>query len=103
MGANRVALTTGCGHCKKAKPEFVSAADKFADDPKVELAAVDCTVDQQLCAQNEVRGYPTFKYFNYYKNTKPYNGGRTVSASAGSSLGLGLAVRHLGLTKGSPV
>ncbi|KAL7638944.1 UNVERIFIED_CONTAM: hypothetical protein RMT77_010478 [Armadillidium vulgare] len=66
-----------CGHCKKAKPEFISAAEHFADDPKVEFAAIDCTLYQQLCSLNDVRGYPTFKYFNYYKNTKPYNGGRT--------------------------
>ena len=26
---------TGCGHCKAAKPEFVSAAEHFKDDPKV--------------------------------------------------------------------
>lgn len=70
---------TGCGHCKKAKPEFTAAADKFVDDPKVEFAAVDCTAHQTLCGVNDVSGYPTFKYFNYYKNTKPYNGGRTVS------------------------
>jgi len=25
----------GCGHCKKAKPEFQNAASKFADDKKV--------------------------------------------------------------------
>lgn len=70
---------TGCGHCKKAKPEFTSAAEKFKDDPKVEFGAIDCTTQQSLCSVNEVKGYPTFKYFSYYnKNTKPYNGGRTV-------------------------
>lgn len=68
-----------CGHCKKAKPEMTGAADKFVDDAKVEFAAVDCTVYQTLCTLNDVSGYPTFKYFNYYKNTKPYNGGRTES------------------------
>lgn len=57
----------------------MGAADRFSDDPKVEFAAVDCTTFQALCSTNDVSGYPTFKYFNYYKNTKPYNGGRTVS------------------------
>ena len=37
-----------CGHCKKAKPEFTGAAEQFADDPKVEFAAIDCTVHQQV-------------------------------------------------------
>lgn len=49
---------------------------------------MDCTVYQSPCTVTDVRGYPAFKYFNYYKNyykndyknTKPYNGGRTVSS-----------------------
>lgn len=65
-----------CGHCKKAKPEFSAAAEKYKEDPKVEFAAVDCTLQQALCTVNEVKGYPTFKYFNYYKNSRPYNAGR---------------------------
>nr|WDU65913.1 putative disulfide isomerase Tcis_disulfideisomerase_A5like [Tityus cisandinus] len=66
-----------CGHCKKAKPEFQAAAAKFKDDPKVEFSAVDCTVYTSICNMNDVRGYPTIKYFNYYKNSKLYEGGRT--------------------------
>lgn len=27
--------TAGCGHCKKAKPEYQAAAEYFKDDPKV--------------------------------------------------------------------
>ena len=26
---------SGCGHCKKAKPEFMAAASQFKDDSKV--------------------------------------------------------------------
>lgn len=66
-----------CGHCKRAKPEFVRAADHFKDDPKVELAAVDCTKHQAVCQVYEVRGYPTMKYFSYLKEVKEYSGGRT--------------------------
>ncbi|XP_078661185.1 uncharacterized protein LOC144905411 isoform X1 [Branchiostoma floridae x Branchiostoma belcheri] len=65
-----------CGHCKKAKPEFTSAAEKYKDDTKVTFAAVDCTTQQGVCGQYEVRGYPTIKYFNYGKNPKDYEGGR---------------------------
>ncbi|VEN40613.1 unnamed protein product [Callosobruchus maculatus] len=68
-----------CGHCKKTKPEFIEAAAKFRDDPKVEFAAVDCTIQQALCNANDVKGYPTLKYYSYYtKNTRVYNGGRTA-------------------------
>ncbi|KAF5294296.1 hypothetical protein FQA39_LY13440 [Lamprigera yunnana] len=67
-----------CGHCKKTKPEFVKAADRFKDDPKVEFAVVDCTAYQSLCVSNQVSGYPTIKYFSYYsKAVKQYSGGRT--------------------------
>nr|CAD7589913.1 unnamed protein product [Timema genevievae] len=68
---------TGCGHCKKAKPEFVAAAEEFKDDSKVEFAAVDCTLHSSVCSALEVKGYPTIKYFHYYnKETKNYSGGR---------------------------
>ncbi|CAH1107569.1 unnamed protein product [Psylliodes chrysocephalus] len=69
-----------CGHCKRAKPEFTSAAAEFKDDPKVEFAAVDCTVHPAVCTANDVSGYPTIKYFSYFnKNTKDYKGGRTAT------------------------
>lgn len=45
----------------------------------MEFAAVDCTTQQALCSANEVKGYPTIKYFSYYsKVVKHYTGGRTV-------------------------
>ncbi|XP_063704106.1 protein disulfide-isomerase A5 [Culicoides brevitarsis] len=66
-----------CGHCKRTKPEFVKAAEKFVDEPGIELAAVDCTKYQALCSFYNVKGYPTIKYFNYLKNVRDYNGGRT--------------------------
>ncbi|XP_065090794.1 protein disulfide-isomerase A5 [Ochlerotatus camptorhynchus] len=66
-----------CGHCKRAKPEFANAAEQFKDDPKVALAAVDCTRHSGVCSAYEVRGYPTMKYFSYLKTVKEYNGGRT--------------------------
>lgn len=69
---------TGCGHCKKAKPEFTTAAAHYKDDPHVELAAVDCTKGSALCGVFSVKGFPTLKYFNFLKTVKEYNGGRTV-------------------------
>ncbi|XP_046982624.1 protein disulfide-isomerase A5 [Schistocerca americana] len=67
-----------CGHCKRAKPEFVRAAARFRDDPKVEFAAVDCTKFGAVCGAFEVKGYPTVKYFHYFnKETKDYGGERT--------------------------
>lgn len=68
---------SGCGHCKRAKPEYANAAEQFKDDPKVALAAVDCTRHSGVCSAYEVRGYPTLKYFSYLKTVKEYSGGRT--------------------------
>jgi len=67
-----------CGHCKRAKPEMTAAAADFAEDSKVEIAAVDCTTDKSVCSAFEVTGFPTFRYFHYYnKEQKSYDGGRT--------------------------
>ncbi|XP_075990887.1 protein disulfide-isomerase A5 [Anticarsia gemmatalis] len=66
-----------CGHCKSTKPEFVRAAEKFADELMVAFGAVDCTNEQELCGNYDVKGYPTIKYFSYYdKAVNEYTGGR---------------------------
>ena len=53
-----------CGHCKRAKPHFVTAAAKMASRGIAgKLAAVDCTKHQQISKRFEVKGFPTIKYF----------------------------------------
>ena len=53
-----------CGHCKRAKPHFVSAAAKLkAEGVEGKVAAVDCTVNRKLSQRFEVKGFPTIKYF----------------------------------------
>ncbi|EDO41376.1 predicted protein, partial [Nematostella vectensis] len=65
-----------CGHCKKAKPELMSAAKHHKDKNKIAYAAVDCTKEMAVCQQFGVEGYPTFRYFNYGKNDFKYTSGR---------------------------
>lgn len=65
-----------CGHCKKAKPEFMDAAKHDAENSKIAYAAVDCTVQTSLCSKFDVTGYPTFRYFNYGKKDFKYTRGR---------------------------
>ncbi|CAH2103869.1 unnamed protein product [Euphydryas editha] len=66
-----------CGHCKSTKPEFVKAAEKFADELMVAFAAVDCTQHKDICSNYDVKGYPTIKYLNYFdKVVLDYSGGR---------------------------
>ncbi|CAG0899246.1 unnamed protein product, partial [Cyprideis torosa] len=70
----------GCPHCKSAKPEVSAAAEHFKDNPKVALAAVDCTVEKATCERFKIKGYPAFKYFQYYdKAQEDYNRGRTAA------------------------
>jgi protein disulfide-isomerase-like protein len=65
-----------CGHCKRAKPAFSEAAAELGDDDKLLLAAVDCTKETALCAESEVRGYPTFRLYRSGKFVEKYTGGR---------------------------
>jgi len=65
-----------CGHCKATKPEFESAAEQLKEDYRLTLAAVNCVDNQNICKIYDVRGYPTFKYFNYHKRATSYEGGR---------------------------
>ncbi|XP_060630757.2 protein disulfide-isomerase A5 [Anolis sagrei] len=54
-----------CGHCKKMKPEYESAAEILHADserPGV-LAAVDATVNKAVAEKFHISGFPTLKYF----------------------------------------
>lgn len=72
-----------CGHCKRLAPEYEDAAAKLAgDDPAVPLAKVDCTNEsggKDICAQNDVQGYPTVKIFRNGK-ASDYNDGRDAES-----------------------
>jgi hypothetical protein len=45
------------------------------------MVAVDCTVQQGLCAKFDVNGYPTLKYFGSSEDTpEEYDGDRDTDA-----------------------
>ncbi|KAK6629815.1 hypothetical protein RUM43_003635 [Polyplax serrata] len=54
-----------CGYCKRLHPTWEQLADMLNDDPEnqIVIAKVDCTVDNNLCMENDVTGYPTLKFF----------------------------------------
>ena len=70
-----------CSHCKKTKLHFTLTAAYFADDPKVKVAAVDCTEEIKLCSDSNISAIPTFQYFQYFnKKETLYEGDRTHTA-----------------------
>ena len=70
-----------CGHCKSSKPHYAEASEKVKRAGiQIPLVAVDCTTETSICAQYEIKGYPTFKYFK-----DAYDEGEVVASGAGHS------------------
>ncbi|EDO19136.1 hypothetical protein Kpol_2000p104 [Vanderwaltozyma polyspora DSM 70294] len=70
-----------CGHCKNLAPEYVKAAEKLKEHD-IYLAQVDCTENQELCMEHQIRGYPTIKIFKNgnLEEPKDYQGARKADA-----------------------
>jgi len=70
-----------CGHCQKMVPEFSKAARGL--NPLIGTYAIDCDDEKnkQLCAQQEVKGFPTIKLFPRGKYLPPmlYDQERTTT------------------------
>jgi thiol-disulfide isomerase/thioredoxin len=69
-----------CGHCKTTKPEF----ERFQQSYKgpIKIIAIDCDDDEnkELVSQQEVKGFPTIRYYPIGLSGKydEYNGERTA-------------------------
>lgn len=73
-----------CGYCKQLAPAFAQAADSINEShPNIKLAQIDCTVEEQLCQDHEIRGYPTLKVFRGSENAPTdYDGPRDAEGIA---------------------
>ena len=69
-----------CGHCKTTKPEFQKLQETYKGP--IKIIAIDCDDDEnkELVAQQEVKGFPTIRYYPSGLSGKydEYNGDRTA-------------------------
>ncbi len=61
------------------KPSWDQLAEEYSASSSVIVADVDCTVENDLCQDYSVQGYPTIKYFKSDGDEKgeDYSGGRS--------------------------
>lgn len=74
-----------CGHCKRIHPIWNELAEKYNDEQErdfVTIGKVDCTLDTDLCSEQDISGYPTLKLFNNgdLVNGLRYRGKREIPA-----------------------
>lgn len=50
-----------CGHCKKLAPTLDKMAPYLAG--KLAIGKIDCTVEKELCKDQQIKGYPTLKVY----------------------------------------
>lgn len=68
-----------CGHCKRLAPDWAKAATELKEKGSAaKIADIDCTVEKDACSKNEVRGYPTLKFFANGEFVEKYAGKRTL-------------------------
>lgn len=73
-----------CGHCKALAPIYEELA--MALKGKVNVAKVDCTVNESICRKHPIRGFPTI-FIQQHGVAFEYNGHRLLQPMADFALG----------------
>uniref|UniRef100_M4BH74 Sulfhydryl oxidase n=1 Tax=Hyaloperonospora arabidopsidis (strain Emoy2) TaxID=559515 RepID=M4BH74_HYAAE len=50
-----------CPHCRQFAPEWEKVAMFYSETSEVQVGAVDCTKNSEICNQEDIRGYPGVK------------------------------------------
>lgn len=69
-----------CGHCQRMAPTWEELGAKFAASTRVKIAKVDCTeaTSRQLCAAQQVNGFPTVFLYRDGAKVEEYDGNRSL-------------------------
>jgi thiol-disulfide isomerase/thioredoxin len=55
-----------CKFCKKAKPEWNQLKDEYngkvINGKKILIVDIDCTKNEEIAEEEDIKGYPTFKF-----------------------------------------
>jgi protein disulfide-isomerase-like protein len=51
-----------CGHCQELAPEWKRMALHWEGNPKVLVASIDCTAEEEFCLSLAVEAFPTILY-----------------------------------------
>ncbi|KAG0219910.1 thioredoxin-like protein [Mortierella sp. GBAus27b] len=73
-----------CGHCKALAPIYDELAVVLKD--KVNVGKVDCTQNEDICRQEQIRGYPTIKLHQHGQSVE-YRKQRSLESMSEFALG----------------
>jgi thioredoxin domain-containing protein 5 len=69
-----------CGHCQNLAPVLDQLAEVTHSTTRTSVAKVDCTVEESLCQNYQIMGYPTLIVFSEGEKKAEYKGARDLDS-----------------------